>query len=590
MSEQKKEPDILGDLTLAPNWTREPSGQRRYEQYFADRVPAEERELPGGRDRRRGGRWPERRASERRDGGFDPRRPRPSFERDRGGAPREGGRPFTRAGAPVARFSSPGRVGEKEPFRQAEPPYAAQAAEGPVEVRFLPEPKALSVVLHKVARGHRAFPIRDLALLFLDHPASCEVRIDPKPGAEGVVFHQCARCGHVALHEAELRKHALEAHFGEFFTAEEVTGDPPSGTFVCVARCGYTGKLLAPPNHHSYNQRIQEMLRGECRHVPEEVYRARIETVRDAEAVEEWRQAAAHRVLYRRKPDAASLTAGTVAAPAASGSAPAASGEPVPAASEAVPAGVEAAPAAEPVAEGFDRAAAETLFAREILPGLVTTPRHVVCTHAVAMALRDRVLAAAVQEAWRRELRYPASLFFALRGAFRHKRLHVFRAGEGRGIDFVMARAPAPLDVQHAVPELKAIFDHLRTHPGVTRAELIEALHAGAPEVPPEQDPLLKQLAWITERGHVIEYANGVLALPEERPVYRTVPQHPHSEAPRRTASAAAPASEACPSRDPAVSSTPDADAVPAQEPASAASAAPAQEPAPEGDAPADGG
>ncbi len=409
-----------------------------------------------------------------------------------------------------------------------------------MQVRFLPDAKALGVVVHKVARSHRAFPIRDLARLFLDNPQSCEVRFDVREGND-LRFHQCSRCGWIGLQESDLRAHAFAEHFAEHFDVEEIEGEPPTGSFVCVARCGLTGKLLAPPNHHSFNQRIQEVLRAECKHLSEEAYRATLETVHDPDLVEQWRQEARKRTIYRAKtpPD----------------------------------------PALETGNPALERGEAERLFSTEILPKLITTPKHAACRHDVAMALPDPLLSRAVHEAWRREQRYPASLFFALRGAFRHKRMHVFRAGDGRGIDFVMSRPPTPLDVTHAIPELRAIVDHLTLHPGATRAELLQGIGVSTgEEQPPGQDFVLQQLAWITERGHVIEYFNGVLALPEDRPVFRTVAPTRHETHPHRPPPASHPQAPQRKQPEPPEPPKPAADASPEppKPPEPAADASPA--------------
>lgn len=514
MSDNDGDADFLQGLTFTPGWAKAPSERQRFD------VPAgDAREGEEGRDRRM-----RRDRSDRRGGWSDagrdaggPRRPRPagprSFDRPdaQAGRPRP---PFVRAAEGSGQGPGTG-MGDRGPQRfprdAAAPggrgPYVQpEPVDYPVEIRFLPEPKALSVVVHKVARGHRAFPIRDLAKLFLDNPEACEVRFDVKPGHEDLAFHQCSRCGWLGLSEAELREHAFAAHFDEEYVSETVEGEPPTGAFVCVARCGVTGRLLAPPNHHSYAQRVQEMLRTECRNMPEDVYRSRIEMVHDAELVQQWREASRKRTVYRRK---------------------VAEGEPGPA---------------------VERNEAEAVFVQEVLPKLATTPKHASCTHAVAMQLRDRMLSAAVRDAWRREQRYPASLFFALRGAFRHKHMHVFRAGEGKGIDFVMSHVPVPLDVQHAVQELKAIADHLTTKPGCTRTELLHDLGV-SPEGPqtPEEERIVQQLKWVTERGHVIEYFNGVLALPEEHPVFRFVPLHHGEQQPAHSAATAAPSPAAVP-------------------------------------------
>jgi len=250
----------------------------------------------------------------------------------------------------------------------------------PFEIRFLPDQKALSVIAHKVQAGHRAIPLRSLVKLFFDNPDSTEVRLEFTAEHRERRFHQCTACGWFAMSEEALKGHLMSVHFPEWFTPEDIAVEPPSGNFTSVARCGFTGKLLAPPNHHSYNKRIQAMLRGECAGRSEEEYRARIELVNTPEAIEQWRQEAAKQTVYVRKPKPAPAKPRHAkkrpeAAPAAEGaSAPEAPAEAVPAPEapvEAPPA--EAAP--EPVRLSLE--AAEEQFLREIAPALMCADKQV---------------------------------------------------------------------------------------------------------------------------------------------------------------------------------------------------------------------
>ena len=126
---------------------------------------------------------------------------------------------------------------------------------------------------------------------------------------------------------------------------------------------------------------------------------------------------------------------------------------------------------------------------------------------------------------------------FALRGAFRSRKFHVFRAGEGRGIEFVTPKAPVALDVSNAVPELVRVVDYVREHHVCTQTDLFAALGIPMEGVrDAEQDKLYQQFAWIVERGHLIEYHNGVLALPSDRPFFRELARPPrHGAAPKES-------------------------------------------------------
>lgn len=489
-------------LIFAPSWARQAPDAARH---AGGRQEAEEpRERP-------------RFDRERRDRG-----PRPGGDRDRRPPRDRDGRP-PRSGA---HRPGPAREAEYRPLREELPSL-------PLDIRILPEQKALAAIVRRIQTSHRAYPLRDLARLFLDNPASCLVRIEnAKNAASPVPLFQCRVCGMPGVSDEEISNHLVTAHLGDFFDVEEVDGEPPSGVFNCVARCGLSGELLGPPNHHSFNARVQELLRTRFSNMREEEYRNRIEMVRDPEVVEQWRQASRRRKLYRRKlPDAAATAPAGDAA--TEGAAPA-----------------TAAPAAE---KGVERQAAELIFLREILPGQVGSARHLVCPAETTRQIPNRSLSQAIRETVSREERFPASLFFALRGAFRHRGLHLFRVGDAKGADFVMARQPTPLDATHAVAEVRQALAYLAEHPACTRQELIAALTAADDTA--AQQHLSTQLNWLVEKAHIIEYFNGVLCMPTEYPKFRPLP-HDGRPAPRPRPSppprpSAQPAAEQAPPETP---------------------------------------
>ena len=82
--------------------------------------------------------------------------------------------------------------------------------------------------------------------------------------------------------------HVLSKHLGLFFDSAEAEIDPPKGSFQVINKCGVTGELLGPPNYHRYNQIVQQHHAAKAARLPFESYRARIETVRDPEVVNQW--------------------------------------------------------------------------------------------------------------------------------------------------------------------------------------------------------------------------------------------------------------------------------------------------------------
>jgi len=87
---------------------------------------------------------------------------------------------------------------------------------------------------------------------------------------------------------------------------------------------------------------------------------------------------------------------------------------------------------------------------------------------------------------------------------------------------------PNPIDPLRAADGIRRILECLCAHPGVSRQELVTLLRPDtapgavpdAPEVAatPEVAAILHALRWMVEKGHVIEFYNGTLAIPYRKP------------------------------------------------------------------------
>lgn len=82
--------------------------------------------------------------------------------------------------------------------------------------------------------------------------------------------------------------HVMSMHLGTFFDATEVEVEPPKGNFQVINKCSITGELLGPPNYHRYNQIVQQHHANRISRMSLDAFRARIETVRDPEVVNQW--------------------------------------------------------------------------------------------------------------------------------------------------------------------------------------------------------------------------------------------------------------------------------------------------------------
>ena len=77
-----------------------------------------------------------------------------------------------------------------------------------VEVKVLPETKALGTIIRKLQGDAHAYKLKDLAYFFLDNPSSVLLKITPKKDtpvhstpSTSTAFFQCKACGFAALKE-----------------------------------------------------------------------------------------------------------------------------------------------------------------------------------------------------------------------------------------------------------------------------------------------------------------------------------------------------------------------------------------------------
>jgi hypothetical protein len=462
-SDQQPKQDLVLELNFVPTWARQPPGANPYA-HFEKAEHREEHRGPS--DHRRGG--------DRRD------RPRPDRDRsrpERRGERRPGGEPGDQ------RFSRPPR-GEPQPGR-----FQPRPEPLPIDVSFIPERDRLALLVRDLQVSGHAYPLMDLAGRFLSNPESCLVKLEVRhaPGQPvPMKIYQCRECKLVYREKEALLVHTQSAHLDKFFTIEETKVDPPSGNFVCVARCRRTGILLGPPNYHGYTEKVLQVHRERFSHLSLDEYRASIETLRDPELIEKWKQEQTTQTIYKLRDQEA--------------------------------------------AEPMKKAEAEKYFQEHFTHSLISEAQRVILPATTAQKLEDHRLKDMIREAWNRESRHPFTLSLALRPAFRHMHLHLFKVKNGQ--TFVSRIRPHPVDPQQTVEPIREVLQYLREHPGCTRQGILEGLRPGLSLEAPEVSSLLNPLRWLVERGHVIEFFNGTLSVPAQ-------PGTPH----REPAPAEAPAS-----------------------------------------------
>lgn len=431
--------DILLDLNFVPQWAKKAPATNHY----ASDERSERR--PSSRDRHDGP--PRRERSDRRDGSDRPARP----PRERSSSERPN--TLNGAGRPPLSREPRGDRGTVEPRREFAP--RPERIELPVEIKFLPEQQWLASMVRQIHHSKRAYPLMDLANLFLADPKGHLVKIEVTSGANGFKLYQGKRSKMVATSRDALVHQLLDDHMADFFTKEEIEVEPPTGVFPCIAKIGDV--LVGPPNHHSYAARLQEIYNSRFSGMPFDRFKEKVQTVRDEELIAKWKLESSKKTVYRLKD------------------------------------------APEGEVKDFTLAQAEEYIRTQIAEAEIEEVTRAVLPSALARKIKDYNLIRMVRESWERESRFPMSVSFALRAAFRHLHLQSFKAG--RNINFVTSVKPDPIKPEKAVKHIRAVLEYLAEHPGSTRDQMVEELRPNAEKDSEAVREILNPLRWLIERN-----------------------------------------------------------------------------------------
>ncbi|MSU69971.1 MAG: hypothetical protein EXS39_04195 [Opitutaceae bacterium] len=450
-------------------------------------------------------------------GGGEARGPRREPGKFRGGPRRDG--------PGGERFPSRGGPHERGPY---DSPYFT--------VTFHPEDVSFATLTRTIRASCRTFELFDIARTVIGKPDRFVVVLQRKPaGEDAPPTGEAAKPAPLALavpdsvpfeNEEAAIAHVLSKHLGAFFDTAEVEIDPPKGNFQVLNRCGVTGVLLGPPNYHRYSQIVQQHHAAKLVNMPFESFRAKIETVRDAEVINQWiekmKKATRYTWKFSGNPSVAKAMADKPAvAEAMAGRAESA---PTPAVAEvmgdnpAVPApasSAEAAPAAAPSSAERDStppsrpagdpelAAPAPIPATESAPATLTfDSREEARSHLLTQA-RDKVLRVvehvrfhgkiidlippgeirrAVEGTLERQHRFPLDTANALRGRLRREGFTIFKKGS-KGISYVCAvKRKFRVLGQVFAETIDNLISFIVAHPMIRASELpVKFLKLGPP-------------------------------------------------------------------------------------------------------------
>jgi hypothetical protein len=464
------EPDFDLEKLFLPAWAQNSAQVNRYADFAGD--DRAERKFDD-----RGGRRPPRRDA--------PGGPKPRGGRPAGGAERRDRRPE-------------GRPPSKPEPKQELPPL-------PLTLSILPEEKGVESLARQIRITGRAYPLFDIAQLILQKPERHHVRFDVKKNAEGQPLQPlflCALDDTLWLSEDEAIQHVLARHFQTFYQVERTPTDPPRGTYTFVAQCGFSGKILGPPNYHDYQSQLHKLHTERFASMPFEAFKARVKIVRDEAVVKQWIDDHSFKTEYN------CLNV--------------------------------------PEAKKWGSREEVTRHFREVhMPNIIKSVEHHTVSGTAARQLRSPGLQRVVRGSWEDQRRFPLQVATALSQQFAGHGLQFFKVN--RTVTHVWVARPRFLDLE-ATPVsegVKRIVDFINAHPKCTRRKLMDTLApasaapaiapvaavptastapsegaapsampappAPAPQTAPEQTALASDLHWLIHEGHVIEFANGIL-------------------------------------------------------------------------------
>jgi hypothetical protein len=504
---------------------RKPAGPAPGGPGAAPGAPAREGQPPGG----------ERRRFERREDG--PRRESQGGERREGYDRREGGPQFDRAP-----YISPYFVATCYPEDTG---FAAMVKAVRASCRTYQLFEITKAVLEKndrfvvvVQRARPERPERPAPVTEGATPAK-----QPAPDKPSLMFMSLPDHLPFDTEDAAIQ-HSLANNLGAFFDMQEVEVEAPKGNFPIINKCGITGELLGPPNHHRYQQILQQHHAAKLGRMPFERFRESIISAREPEVIAAWMEKMKKATRYTWKPPVAKPATN----PPTEVAAPAASAETAPVAEAAAvetPVPVPDAPAPLTFDNIEDARLHLLANARDKVVRAVDTVRfHGKLIEKLPPGEIRRALEGHVE----RQRRFPLDTANALRGRLRREGFTIFKKGS-RGVSYVCAvkrrfRVPGQVFSE----TISALIDFIEKNPMVHVKNLPKSflgieVPPAAPVAPasaeptagkpaegptpsqapfaalaPEQAEKLRKMSndlrWLVMEGYVTEFSDGKLFAP----------------------------------------------------------------------------
>ena len=159
-----------------------------------------------------------------------------------------------------------------------------------INATLKPGEDSLLKIADQIKKTARAYSVFEIARLILADRERYNVAFECDEESEKELFLGL-NDNSIWLTRAEAEANLIRTDkFLELYKEENIEVDPPKGNFNSVAICGISGKLIAPPNHHSYQTAIAKLHRSNFSNMPIEKFKNKIRIEQGEERVEEWKK------------------------------------------------------------------------------------------------------------------------------------------------------------------------------------------------------------------------------------------------------------------------------------------------------------
>lgn len=445
VSDSPDKHSLLSAFDLGPAWARGDVPEKKYDKHRGEDRPERKSggRQPGGRDRAQGG---------ARFGGGAGGSGRREGERGQRG----GGRDDRRGGA----------RGDRRDDRRGGGRDLPAPAPG-VRVSIMPCKQAMHMLGKEIHHVARVYSLFDIAEILLGARERCSLKV--VSDAKKPLMFRGKKDASLFLTRTEAAAHFWQSEMvSEIYETEEIETDPPKGNFQVVARCGFSGEWLGPPNFHSYQTNLRRLHREQFSNMEFDYYVSRVKTERGEEAVNEWMETMKKRSRWRIKGGGDEDWT-------------------------------------------FDRSELERGFSNELFERAFEETRDTELPGDVVPQNLSIGIFAAVRIAGGHARRHPAMLIPSACRFLEVEHLSVFKK---KGKLFCGPSRPHPLPADLLLAERPtAIIQWIDANPDKKLVDLWKALLPEDSEEPPKE--WLVDLFWLLTQGHVLLFADDLLVLPK---------------------------------------------------------------------------